>query len=55
MKGLNNFMGQENTIDQLKKVNWFDELPDDMLAVLAQKVTQTRFERKMKFCFTKAM
>ena len=36
MKGLNSFMGQE-TIAQLKKINWFDGLPDDMLAVLSQK------------------
>lgn len=31
-------MKQDKTIDQLKKINWFDELPDDMLAALARKV-----------------
>jgi len=29
---------ERNTAAQLKKINWFDELPDDMLAELAQKV-----------------
>ena len=28
----------QNTTDQLKKINWFEGLPDDMLAALAQKV-----------------
>jgi CRP-like cAMP-binding protein len=28
----------KDTIAQLKRVHWFDELPDDMLSVLAQKV-----------------
>jgi CRP-like cAMP-binding protein len=28
----------KNTADQLKKVNWFIELPDDLFAALAQKV-----------------
>ena len=37
MKGLNSFMGKD-TIAQLKKISWFEELPDDMLAMLAQKV-----------------
>lgn len=37
MKGLNSFMGKD-TIAQLKKISWFEELSDDMLAMLAQKV-----------------
>ena len=37
MKGSNNFMGKDITA-QLKKINWFDELPDDILAALTQKV-----------------
>lgn len=32
-------MGKD-TIAQLKKINWFDELPEDMLAALAQKVNK---------------
>jgi CRP-like cAMP-binding protein len=28
----------KDTTAQLKRINWFDELPDDMLAALAQKV-----------------
>jgi len=44
MKGLNSFMGQE-TIAQLKKINWFDGLPDDMLAVLSQKAYKRMFKK----------
>jgi CRP-like cAMP-binding protein len=32
-------MGKD-TIAQLKKINWFDALPEDMLAALAQKVNK---------------
>ena len=32
-------MGKD-TIAQLKKINWFDEFPEDMLAALAQKVNK---------------
>ena len=30
----------QDTIDRLKKTNWFDELPEDMLTALARKVSQ---------------
>ena len=30
----------QDTIDRLKKTNWFDELPEDMLTALALKVSQ---------------
>lgn len=29
---------EPDTIDQLKKINWFNELPDDLFVALAQKV-----------------
>ena len=29
---------EQDTVDQLKKINWFIELPDDLFAALAQKV-----------------
>jgi CRP-like cAMP-binding protein len=35
-------MDQETTA-QLKNLDWFDELPDEMLAVLAQKVHKRKF------------
>ena len=44
MKGLISFMGQE-TIAQLKKINWFDGLPDSMLAVLAQKARERKLSK----------
>ena len=30
----------KNIVDQLKKIDWFDELPEEILTVLAQKVSQ---------------
>jgi CRP/FNR family transcriptional regulator, cyclic AMP receptor protein len=30
----------QNTVNRLKKANWFDELPEDMLTALAQKVSE---------------
>lgn len=44
-------MGQ-NTITQLKKINWFDELPNDMLNTLAQKVRK-RILSKDEILFNK--
>jgi CRP-like cAMP-binding protein len=35
----------KDTIAQLKKINWFDELPEDMLAALAQKVNRRTLGR----------
>ena len=29
---------KQDTVEQLRKINWFEELPDDMLAALAQKI-----------------
>jgi len=37
-------MGQE-TITQLKSIIWFDGLPDDMLAVLAQKAQERKLSK----------
>jgi CRP-like cAMP-binding protein len=41
-----------DTIDQLKKINWFNELPDDFFVALAQKVRK-RSLIKDEILFTK--
>jgi CRP/FNR family cyclic AMP-dependent transcriptional regulator len=35
----------KNIVDQLKKIDWFDELPDDMLAALAKKVRKRHLSK----------
>lgn len=42
----------EDTLHQLKKINWFSELPDDILTALAQKV-RNRTLRKNQVLFKK--
>jgi len=44
MKSLHRIMNQE-TIAQLKKVSWFNDLPDDMLAILAGKVSKRKLSQ----------
>ena len=36
---------EQETTAQLKKIDWFTELPDDMLAVLAQKVHKRQLDK----------
>ena len=36
----------ENTIEQLKKISWFDELSDEMLAALVQKVSRRALNKE---------
>jgi CRP-like cAMP-binding protein len=43
---------EQDTTDQLKKINWFIELPDDIFAALAQKV-RTRMLGKDEILFNK--
>ena len=43
---------EPDTIDQLKKINWFNELPDDFFGALAQKVHK-RSLRKDEILFHK--
>lgn len=44
MERLISFMGQE-TIAQLRKIAWFDGLPDDMLVMLAQKAHERKLSK----------